>query len=488
MKALSFYTAILCCGVFVSSTLQAQTVLIDLGNDDSFRGASVPAGPDSNGNHWTSVWNGAFYSNIPDITGVATTIDFGFDGSLIGGTDSFNGPAGATFSPIDPNQIAQTDIDAGALGNLGGALEAAFDFYTSSRFQIQGLNASNTYDLTFYSAHKFSAVDETVFNVYSDPSFSSLVASTTLRHQDPNDDGSVFLHNRDTVASINGLSPGVSNILYVEFLGSDPNENGYLNALQIQGNSIPTTTRISDFSSTEWTPFTPYGNWDGSSFTQNPNSLTVSDTGFGGAPSPIATNLDATGNTHVELDVTVNSADEPNLQVILADGDGTEYVYRWFSVDAGDHTLSFRIDTLTNPDPNGPINGIDQANSYPGNPGTTPGLDLSTLSFYHIQVDPADPNSAFPYSVEFDNLRVKNVPGSFNTDELVDARDFLVFQRGEGAFLQNSGSVAEWETNYGNVGEATSINVSAVPEPTAATLVLLATGTLLGYRRRRDVS
>ena len=214
--------------VALATPASAATILVDLGNDSSFRGASVP-NPDTNGNYWTSVWNGDFYPDLVDINNNPTDIDFGFDGSLIGGTDSFNGPAGATSSPIDPNQIAQTDIDAGALGNLGGALEAAFDFYTSSRFQIQGLKPAKTYDLTFFGSHKFSTDDTTIYTVYSDPNFSIPVGSASLDVQQP---GSPWLHNRDTVATISGLSPGVSNILYVEFKGAGGN-NGYLNSLQI---------------------------------------------------------------------------------------------------------------------------------------------------------------------------------------------------------------------------------------------------------------
>src|SRR6188768_2654186 len=74
----------------------AQTVLIDFGNDDSFRGATIHS-PDSNGNYWTSMRTGVFYQNLIDIHNVPTTIDFGFSTGVA--TDSYNGPAGPT-SPI----------------------------------------------------------------------------------------------------------------------------------------------------------------------------------------------------------------------------------------------------------------------------------------------------------------------------------------------------------------------------------------------------
>lgn len=103
----------------------AQTILFDLGTDESFRGASV-TNPDGNGNNWNSVWAGAFFPDVVDIAGNATAVDFGF--STDGGNDSFNGPAGVTSNPPTAGEIAATDIDAAALGNLGGALEGPFDF------------------------------------------------------------------------------------------------------------------------------------------------------------------------------------------------------------------------------------------------------------------------------------------------------------------------------------------------------------------------
>lgn len=115
-----------------------QTVLIDFGNASSWRGVPTPS-PDTNGHYWNSVWSGAFYPELKDIDGNATTIDFGFAINGAGGTDSYNGPAGVTSNPVTAAQIAATDIDAAALGNLG-IKEAAMDFYTSSTFEIQGLD------------------------------------------------------------------------------------------------------------------------------------------------------------------------------------------------------------------------------------------------------------------------------------------------------------------------------------------------------------
>jgi hypothetical protein len=209
-----------------------QTILIDFGNASSWRGVTVPK-PDINGNYWNSVWSGAFYPDLIDINGNATTIDFGFSVGGAGGTDSYNGPAGVTTSPVTPSQIAAADIDAAALGNLG-IKEAAIDFYTSSRFEIQGLDPAKTYNLTFFGSHKYSPDMTTVYSVCTDNTFSTVVASAALDVVAA-PDGSVGAdqHNRDKVAVINDIDPQASNILWIKFVGSDGHD-GYLNCLQIE--------------------------------------------------------------------------------------------------------------------------------------------------------------------------------------------------------------------------------------------------------------
>jgi hypothetical protein len=110
-------------GLLIASSAMAATVLIDFGNNNSFRGASVP-NPDPNGNFWNSLQTGLFYQNLVNTSNSATTIDFGFSTGV--GTDSFNGPA--ALPPSAPAaEIAATDINTAALGILG-VKEAAFDY------------------------------------------------------------------------------------------------------------------------------------------------------------------------------------------------------------------------------------------------------------------------------------------------------------------------------------------------------------------------
>lgn len=216
--------------VFVS----AQTVLIDFGNDATYRSLSVD-NPDSNGNYWNSLQPGIFVENLISISNAATTIDVGWDSPV--GFDSYNGPAGPTDEFTLETDVLFTDIDAVALGNLGGALEGPFDYIAGPsladnrvRFQIQELDPTKTYNLTFFGSHLHSFDTTTVYTVYSDDTYTTPVGTASLDVQDPENPA---LHNRDRIATIANLSPQAANIFYVQFVGATGG-NGYLNDMQIE--------------------------------------------------------------------------------------------------------------------------------------------------------------------------------------------------------------------------------------------------------------
>jgi hypothetical protein len=224
----SAVVAALVIGFGVWGSAEAATILIDFGNNSSFRGASV-TNPDQHGNNWTSMQPGLFYSNLIDTTGTPTTVDFGFSTPV--GTDSFNGPAGVTSnSPLTPAEVNAADIDEAALGNLG-VKAAAVDYAaeTNCRFEIQQLDPLKKYNLKFFGSHKFSSSDATSYSVYTDNTYTTLVASGLLNVQQP---GSPNLHNRDTTLTLSNLSPQVANILYVQFTGATGGF-GYLNSMAI---------------------------------------------------------------------------------------------------------------------------------------------------------------------------------------------------------------------------------------------------------------
>lgn len=218
----------------MSVVAEATTVLIDFGSNTSFRGASV-VNPDTNGNYWNSMQPGLFYTNLVDTTNTGTGINFGFSTPV--GTDSFNGPAGVTANtPLTAPEIAATDIDPIALGNLG-VNAAAVDFAAevNTRFEIQNLDPAKEYNLAFFGSHKFSTDDATIYSVYTDNTYSSQVATASLNVQTP---GSPWLHNRDTVATLSNLSPQTGNILYVQFTGAN-GHLGYLNCMQLSTTEVP---------------------------------------------------------------------------------------------------------------------------------------------------------------------------------------------------------------------------------------------------------
>lgn len=218
---LSFAARALAGLLVVGGTARADVILVDFGNNLSFRGTNTVS-PDANGNFWNSVHSGAFYADLVDQNNNATAIDLGFDATT--GTDYFNGPSGATQDP------SATVYNAGALGNLG-VNEAVYDYYVNSRFQLQQLDPTKTYSLTFFGSHKFNTDTQTLYTVYTDNTYTIPLASILLTIGTTGSD-----HNQDTVATISGLTPQAGNALYIGFAGSGGN-NGYLNAMEI--NVVP---------------------------------------------------------------------------------------------------------------------------------------------------------------------------------------------------------------------------------------------------------
>jgi hypothetical protein len=181
-------------------------------------------------------------SNLVDSHNTPTAIQIGYDTPM--GFDSYNGPAGDTSFGTPADNVDFTDIDPFALGDMG-VKAAAFDFMAGPstadnrvRFEIQNLDPTKKYDLTFFESHKYSFDAITVYSVYSDSSFTTQVASTMLQVMDPTNP---IKHNRDTLATITGLSPQTDNILFIQFVGMTGHE-GYLNDMKIVAQAAPSLT------------------------------------------------------------------------------------------------------------------------------------------------------------------------------------------------------------------------------------------------------
>jgi hypothetical protein len=205
------------------ASANAQKILFDLGATGDFRSVSVP-NPDPNGHYWNSVSSCCFFPNLLDTNGNTTSVNFGFTSAS--GNDSYNGPAGPTDPPPFLSYLPGTTINAAALGDLG-VKEAAFDYYTGSKMQIQNLNPSKKYNLTFFGSHQYNdGNDTTVYTSYTDGTFTTPVAAVSLVV------GGNGFWNQDQVATLTGLTPQASNILYIGFQGA-PRGAGYLNSMEL---------------------------------------------------------------------------------------------------------------------------------------------------------------------------------------------------------------------------------------------------------------
>ena len=214
-------------GMGLAMPVQGETILIDLGNDGTWRGASV-VNPDVNGNYWNSVGYG-YVPGLVDTAGNATSVAYAPDG--IGGTDSYNGPAGDTAA--HPATIGNTLINAAALGDLG-VIEAAYDFFDNGAFQIQGLDNTKTYNLTIFGSHKYDIPGISTYEIHTDNTYSSVVASTTLAHNDDSINDWEWEHNQDRVATITGVAPQTSDILYFKY-------TGFVNSIKLEAIPEPAT-------------------------------------------------------------------------------------------------------------------------------------------------------------------------------------------------------------------------------------------------------
>lgn len=74
------------------------------------------------------------------------------------------------------------------------------------------------------------------------------------------------------------------------------------------------------------------------------------------------------------------------------------------------------------------------------------------------------------------------VPGDFDDNGNLDGNDFLIWQRGFGG-TYNAGDLANWQVNSSFASQIGGAAISAIPEPCAATLWILATSTLVLRRR-----
>jgi hypothetical protein len=139
--------------------------------------------------------------------------------------------------------------------------------------------------------------------------------------------------------------------------------------------------------------------WADATVVADANGYSITDTGYGSGYKDINPNIDATGETTIEVRVTITAATGPSDPasgpiVSLVDGDGTFVNFAWFGQTIGTHTLTAAL--------NSP--------SWQTQAGTVPGLNLATLDFFHLQDDPGAHTGQYTIRWEIFRLTGKTEP------------------------------------------------------------------------------
>ena len=212
---------------------------------------------------------------------------------------------------------------------------------------------------------------------------------------------------------------------------------------------------LSDFSSVNFDG--TYAQFDTGVFTSGANDFTIQANDFGGGFFDLAAPLDASGEGILEIQLDVNAGNAADkFNIVLVDADGTERVFRFDGVAIGDDQ------TLT----------VDLANFLQDNVGgTVAGLDLASLTAFHVQGTFENGDPGLDMDLTVDNLAlipgvVPIGPADINGDGFVGIDDLNVV-------------LGNWNAGTSPTGG------NAVPEP--GTLVLAAASglTLLHNRRRK---
>jgi hypothetical protein len=176
------------------------------------------------------------------------------------------------------------------------------------------------------------------------------------------------------------------------------NKKWFAHALAVAGGLAMVSSAAADATITTFDNFTSdalYPSWalPSATIVSGPTSYSVTATGYGsnykyiGFPA-----IDGTGNTMLQLTVLLSgppAADGMLGPIVeLIDGDGTDYNFAWYGQTLGSHVLTMSLATPT----------------WASAPGTTPGLDLTTLTHMHMQLDPGGFGSSGAYTIEWQDL------------------------------------------------------------------------------------
>jgi len=150
-----------------------------------------------------------------------------------------------------------------------------------------------------------------------------------------------------------------------------------------------------------------FSSWSSATVVSSPTNYSITASGYGSGYKALSANLDATGETNVELTATITGPGGPNDPisgpiVSLVDADGTFYNYAWYGQTRGTHVLTAKLSSPT----------------FTNAPGSVSGLDLAKLAFFHLQDDPGA--FAGQYTLTFNLLRLTGAPALTVTAQSYD--------------------------------------------------------------------
>jgi hypothetical protein len=163
----------------------------------------------------------------------------------------------------------------------------------------------------------------------------------------------------------------------------------FANAMALAGSLAMVSSAVAATTITTFDNFNLTGlfGWSDATVVSGPTSYSITDTGYGSGYYDINPNINASGGTTLEVTLSLSGASAADGLlgpiVSLVDGDGTMINFPWYGQTLGSHVLTADL------------------TAYPA-------LDLSTLDFFHLQLDPS--SYAGTYTVEWQNLRIITVP------------------------------------------------------------------------------
>jgi hypothetical protein len=137
-----------------------------------------------------------------------------------------------------------------------------------------------------------------------------------------------------------------------------------------------------------------YGSWTGQNENSTPTNLQFTANGFGGGYQIISPQVSTESNRTLRVNLTLEATSTANGLlgpiVVLQDGDGTQLLYGWYGQSPGTNLVLTQL--------------LSTGTPVSAQPGTIPGFDFTTISYFHVQLDPSSYTDT--YTVSWNNLDI----------------------------------------------------------------------------------